>query len=132
LKGEIVSAEIRIDQETVRALVAKGIVDSLGGEQQQIILSQAVEGLLRDTEQYGKAVPGTSPLARAFQTQVNAVAIEIVKDYLDTPELKARIAEAARAGVDKLMSENLDWLDDAITSGITSKIKLVVKEKWEQ
>src|ERR1700761_6624636 len=99
--GEVIESPIKIDSQAIRLIVAQGIVNSLSGEQQQLIITEAINFLLDEHDQYGVLKKGESPLARAFRREVLIVAEEVMKEYLATPEMSARIRKAVQEGAKK-------------------------------
>ena len=80
-----------IDSEAAREVVAKGIIESLSDEQRNLVIQQAVHALLEDPrDSYGRN-KGKSPLQIAFNNAVRWVANDVVREYLDLPDIRSAV-----------------------------------------
>ena len=94
-----------IDSEAAREVVAKGIIESLSDEQRNLVIQQAVQALLEEPrDSYGRN-KGKSPLQIAFNNAVRWVANDVVREYLDLPDIRSAVESSILVALKTYMEE---------------------------
>ena len=115
--------ELKIDESAVKDVVAAAIMEQLGVEGRERLISAALTYLLTDPPkpQYGQASP--SPLQQAFNMAAGVAAREIVqKEVAESPEFIAKVREhvgAAMAKIDE--AEYTSYVADALAAAMRDK-----------
>lgn len=96
---------IQIDSEAVREVVAKGIIESLSDEQRNLVIQQAVQTLLEEPrDSYGRN-KGESPLQIAFNNAVRGVANDVVREYLNLPDIRSAVESSILVALKAYMEQ---------------------------
>jgi hypothetical protein len=87
-------AGISIDDKTVQSLVSKAIVDELGKEGRDLLITQALETLIKpNVNAYGRE-EGPPPINRAFEQAVQQASWEVAREVVkEHEELRAKLRE---------------------------------------
>lgn len=117
---------IKIDTDTVRELVAKSIMDAIGEDQRDLIVTQAVTMLLEQPDAgYGRK--GDSPLQLAFNVEVRKIAGDVVSDYLNSEEFRPIVEAKIRTVVEEFVTSN-NWHLDAIAQAFGDRLGAILRE----
>ncbi len=118
---------IQIDSGAVRDLVAKGIMDAIGPEQRDLVIQQAVAGLLERPKDslYGRET-GRSPLEIAFTTAVNDIARDVVAEYLAAEPQRDQVRAQILTAVEGFFRDN-QWQADSIGDAIGREIAKLLR-----
>jgi len=118
--------DLKIDQETLRPLVQKIVLDSLTPEAKDQLLGKAIASLFQTSDgAYGR--PRTSPLEDIFRDETQKVARQAVLTELEKPENKQRIADAVSAAHAKVWGDAgrvekiIDRMVDALSAAMVEK-----------
>lgn len=119
---------ISIDAEAVKAIVAKGIVESLPEATRDSIIAQAVEWLVTTpTGSYGR-VASPSPLQVAFNRALADAATEVVSEMVATGDLRERLRTMVTEKVaEALVSDTV--MTDAVGSAVGEAVTKVLRSQ---
>lgn len=118
---------IEIDSESIRAVVAKGLLDSLTTEAREVMVASAIEYLLTEqSDGYGRTKEGSSPIHNAFRIAVGEVARDVVRDLVHSEDLKGKITAAIEQKVLSILTE-LSWEADIIGSAVGDAVAKVLR-----
>lgn len=101
---------ITLDKETLKKVVAETVIASLGAEQTNALLVQAITTLLTEPEKRGNSYgpKEKSPLQVMFDRQVQQIAAkEVEKMFSENAAGSEKIAAAAREAWDKFMASGV-------------------------
>jgi len=95
---------MNVDNETMKIVMAKAILDSMTNEARDELLSKAVTDFITKKEggAFGTKV---TPLEEAFAYATRQVAREAIKKKLDEPEFKTLITSAVNEAITKAFEE---------------------------
>lgn len=82
--------QLNFNDEQMRAIVSKAIIDGLGDEQKQLLIAKAIEGML------GPANPNDyhdkrTKLEVAFDQAVSQMLAQIAREELERPEYQRKL-----------------------------------------
>ena len=123
--------DIKIDDEVMRGIVQKAILDSLSSEQKELVIADALKYLItRTTAQRGySTVTEPSPLEYAFREAVRGVALEVVREYLTLPDVRKIMHDKIKADLDALVDGENGWLHYTVGQAISSLVEAKLKEE---
>lgn len=120
--------DLRVNDDAMKSLVAKAIVDSLTPETREKLIGDAVTQTLTKPEQSGSYSEKRSPLQRAFDYAVSAEAERYAREHLaNDGAFKAQV-EALFADVAKKLFE--DNRDDLVSSIATIIRNALTKDRY--
>jgi hypothetical protein len=105
-----------VPAEAMQAIVQKAILESIGPEERDAILTEAVRQLMTSEKvEYGRTKEGTSPLQLAFNEAIRVGSIKYVRELVETDEaIQARIREAVGGAIMAALTDEDDsWRVDA-------------------
>lgn len=113
--------DLRVDDDAMRSLVAKSIVDSLNQETRENLIKEAVRHVLATPEQGSYFGSKRSPLQQAFDRAVEQEAMRYAKEVLESDTSFKQQIQTLFADVAKRMfeSEGRDKMIHDIASTIT-------------
>ena len=94
---------MNVDNETMKTVMAKAILDSMTNEARDELLSKAVTDFI--TKKEGGIYGAITPLQQAFADATRQVAREAIKQKLDEPEFKTLITSAVNEAITKAFEE---------------------------
>jgi hypothetical protein len=97
---------LSFNEEQMRALVTKAIVDGLGDEQKTLLISRAIEGLMEPAkrDQWGQVSDKRSKLEVAFDTAASAAMLQVAREELNKPENVEQLRKLVESSVARLFS----------------------------
>lgn len=121
---------IQIDTEAIQTIAQKAILEGLGQDQRDLIIQQAVEGLLARPKNQNswRGDHDPSPLQIAFNNAVSSVAMQIAREVVAEDErVKERIRELMGEVIAELLgdegySEAAEIFAGALTSAIRERL----------
>jgi hypothetical protein len=119
--------QIPIDQDALRELVSKAILDSLTGDKRDELLKGAIKDLIetpKSTSTYG---PKVSKLEQAFSQAVEVAANRIITDMMNNDEalvskIKGVMVEAVEHAFEETgRAKMIEAISNAIVHGLRPK-----------
>ena len=110
---------IGFNDEQMRAIVTKAIVEGMGEEQKAIIIQKAIESLMgpSNTDPYAK--DKRSKLEVAFDNAANFALNQLAREGFQKPENIARMRALLLVVIDKIFAgEHAQTVSDAIATAI--------------
>ncbi len=96
-------AEVNFDNESLKTIIAKTVLDSLTPEQREDLIVKALKALFApDHTPYGTK---KSPLEELFINAANRAAGEVVRTEIEKPERRAAITDLVTQAFDKVLSD---------------------------
>lgn len=124
--------KIELDSDVIRQAVAESVMLSLGPEQREKIIADAVTELLSSGEKdhYGRQQP--APVFRIFKSAVEHQAAEIARSQLAVgAPMGDKLAEVVRDALQALLVDDADRRDK-LASAIGEEIaQVLVREAWK-
>lgn len=116
-------ASIKLDDDSVRGLVAEAVLSSLSAEARNTLITDALKWLMTPREEANNRGYGTvkrpSPLEEAFRDAVNRAANQVVSEYLQNdPQTIENIKTLYAEAMHKLMTDGRIDTVNAIASAI--------------
>lgn len=106
---------IKLDEEQMRNIVSKAILEGLGTEQKDMLIQGALQYLLSVPDSgnpgFGQRRDGRTVLQKIFDQQLEYYANRICTEYLETGENMQKLRETVIAAVDTHLS-NTDTYKD--------------------
>jgi hypothetical protein len=96
--------EIKFDESGLKDLVAGWVMQQMGGEQQQAVLSAAIKHLITaPKDNYGRA--SNSPIQLSFNRAVEIAMDQVARDIvMNDPHIQAQVREMVIDAFSKYMS----------------------------
>lgn len=116
--------ELTIDDDAVRTALASQLLQLVSQEQRDKIITDAVRSLMEPRKEYGRVVE-EAPLVAAFQRAVQKLATEVVAEYIDTPEVKARIRAQLHATAEQVFADR-EWTTGPIIDAVAIGVKQIL------
>jgi len=119
--------QIPIDQNALRELVSKAILDSLTGDKRDELLKGAIKELIETPKNTGPYGPKVSKLEQAFAQAVEVSANRIITDMMNNDEaliskIKGVMVEAVeRAFEETGRAKMIEAISNAIVHGLRPK-----------
>ena len=112
---------INLDSAAIREATKAAVLNTLTGPEKDKLLAQAVESLLRESTQHGRA----SPIETAFQNAVNLAVHDLAKGYVEgNQEIKDKLLALLQAAAMKMLDHaNVDKLVDKMADAFTTSLK---------
>lgn len=110
---------LQINDDALKAIVTKAILDTISAEQRDILLKSALEHLMApgDPSSFGKRAP--SPLERAFQSGVERYAYRLIEERLENdPAWKAAIDGLLTEAWAKFVGEKRTEMAEKLSSAL--------------
>jgi uncharacterized protein (UPF0335 family) len=117
---------IQFNEEQMRAVVTKAIVEGLGEEQKTLVIQQAIESLMKPAKSSGYPVDNRSVLQVAFDNAVGFALDRVARAELEKPEYVEKMRKLFQDVAAKVLdddNEGRQLLRDAITSALTEGIR---------
>lgn len=113
--------ELKIDEAAVRDVVHKAILEQIGVEGRDGLVTAAIAYLMEpQKDRYGS---GISPLQTAFNSAIGQAAMIIVREMvMSDPALQARIHEKIGEAIIKMEATDFtDYLGTALSSALRER-----------
>jgi hypothetical protein len=92
--------EIKIDEELLRGIVHKAILEGVGPAQRDLLMVSALEHLTAVPPSQGYGHKPISPLQEAFNSAVGRVCFEVARELVtEDPAFKAKVADLMRGAM---------------------------------
>jgi len=116
-------ASIKLDDDSVRGLVAEAVLSNLSVEARNTLITDALKWLMTPREETNNRGFGTvkrpSPLEEAFRDAISRVANQVVSEYLQNdPQTIENIKTLYAEAMHKLMNDGRIDTVNAIASAI--------------
>lgn len=115
---------LALNEEQMRAIVTKAILEGLGDEQKALIIQQAVEHMMGQPEEnrgYPYNQDKRNRLQRAFDGAVEQALTVVAREEMAKPENRDRLRAIIGPLLEKVLTEEADWgpIHRAIGSAIS-------------
>ena len=116
--------ELTIDDGAVKTALAAQLLALVSQEQRDSIITQAVHSLMEPRKEYGRVVE-EAPLVAAFQRAIQNLAREVVAEYIETPDVKARIRAQLHATAEQVFADR-EWTTGPIIDAVATGVKQIL------
>ena len=110
--------ELKLDSENLKVVVTAAIVESLGEDGKNELISSAIAHLLEDHKNHGR-VTGKTVLQWRFDEAVAHAAQEIATELLKQEPWSTKLNELVKEGFDKALEDAEESIRTRISNGIT-------------
>lgn len=107
------------EQDATEALVVAAMMQALDQKKRDELIAKALEALVATPMNSYTRRQDPSPLDEAFQSAVRSVANQIVKEMVDTDDIRTRIRALIASAFEKMLSDN-DNLSTKMAEAIVS------------
>jgi|SRR6478609_9162907 len=128
------SGTFQLNEDAMRPIIAKAILDEMGHEQRDLLVQNAIDTMLAPTilkGQYGRPDERQpSMLEQIIRDQTRVIAGKVVAELLEEPEQADRIRTQIRSGILKaLTEEDNGWLLSSIGHAAGEAVTKILQEK---
>lgn len=112
------------DSDMLKALVLEAMMKSLDEKKREELLRGALETLITPVGRNVYGARATSPLEDAFDHAISGLARTIVREMLDTDEVKDRVRAIAQTAFQKMASDQeriATAMADALVTAMTRR-----------
>ncbi len=101
----------------LNALVITAMMQALDEQKRDQLIRKALEALIAPSApSYGSSRPDPSELETAFNLAVFNTAREVVKEMLDTDEIRAKVRDLAARAFDKMIGADTEALAESMAN----------------
>lgn len=110
--------------DSIKHLVAEGILAQLSGEQKEAIITEALTFLLKPVREHGLyGARERSPLQNAFEMATLKVANDIARELIEeNPEIRQRIKDTIHDSIGLVLAER-NVFSNAISNAIDTALR---------
>lgn len=126
--------DIQLNEDAMRPIIAKAILDEIGPEQRDLLVQNALDNLMRPgitKGQYGRPDERTpSMLEDIMRDKVRGLATRIVGEMLEEAEYADKIRTQVRDGILEALQRNDNgWLTSSIGYAAGEAITKILGER---